>query len=84
MTGIAIVQKPLSQPVLLWVVDARTGAPLPNQKVRVVEEGEGGWFRSARIDTTLVSSDQRGVAEYRYLPGRHYGSYLIASAEGAA
>ena len=39
ITSVAIVQKPLSDKLLLWVVDSRTGRPLANRTVQILNRG---------------------------------------------
>src|SRR5262249_23493887 len=81
VTGIAVVQRSLTDRVLLWAVDARSGKPLGNQKIRIVEQN---WSdESPRRDTTVLT-DQKGVAEYRHAGDArgHHEGFVFASAEG--
>lgn len=81
VSGIAIVQKPLGDRVLLWVVDPRSGKPLANQKVLVTTYQHSR--DNSKRETTLTS-DPMGAAEYRPVDKEEgsYGGFIFASAEG--
>ncbi|MBI3865755.1 MAG: hypothetical protein HY290_28100 [Planctomycetia bacterium] len=78
VTGIALVQKPFVDRVLLWAVDPLSGKPLAGQKIEVQERE---WSNRSRKNDTILVADQNGIAEYRYQMKEHSEGLVFASAD---
>lgn len=83
VSGIAILQKPLEDRVLIWVVDPRTGEPIPGQDVQIVT---WNWSRRRRDkdETITKTSDQQGIIEYSSdsADDVHVDGYVFVEAPG--
>ena len=87
LTGVAIIQKPLPDKVLLWVVDSRTGRPLPNQNVQMVYNGRKPrpWTKvftpKDPREWTTSTTDQDG-AIYFEPPGNRNTFFMLVTEQG--
>ncbi|MBL8820107.1 MAG: hypothetical protein JNL58_29050 [Planctomyces sp.] len=80
VSGIAIIQKPMTDRILMWAVDAQSGTPLDNQEIRVVERS---WSDKRTKRESILKTDPTGIAEYRNSDneGQSFEGYVFAASQ---